>query len=397
MRFELDKGREKKSPDIWYIYWTEPNGRGRHKSTGTKDRGEAELVKALFVQQTHRPKDVRAEQMSLQSVLLKYYERHGHSRFAQGPIVYAQRDIQDYLPGVTVAGFDDALQRRYIDTMMQTGDPATWLPPPKGAERGAPQADTTVARRLRVLRAAINMLAKSGELARDTIPYIRVPEPTERDHKGTRALKLAQLQAWFKAARTPTEKLLLLLWLTTLCRPMQALELTWGQIDFEEGTIDFKVPGRRKTVKGRAKLLMCPTLRNFLRPLAGAADDPVVLSIRDGKKLAGYGNQIRDLREKSGVGGSAYGIRKAGASYLANISDVPLVQIQAMLAHKFAPGTPTGHYTEADLPAAVRSMEELIAKIEAPWLGSASQSTPESWEVVGSSQMQVLDFVSSPE
>ena len=47
--------------------------------------------------------------------------------------------MQDYLPGVIVAGFDDALQRLYIHTMMQTGDDtATWLPPPKGTERGAP-------------------------------------------------------------------------------------------------------------------------------------------------------------------------------------------------------------------------------------------------------------------
>ena len=409
MKFELDRNRKGYTPDVWYVYWVEPaKGKGlkqipRHKSTFTKDRGAAELVKAQLVIELDRPKDVSASEMSLQKVMLKYYERRGHSRFAQGPIKYAQREIEDYLPGVTVAGFDDALQVRYINTLMQTGEPEKWLPPPidpatgKPAARGEPQADTTVARRLRVLRAAVNMLVKSKELARDTVPYIQFPEPTERDDKAVKAVKLPQLQAWFKAASTLTEKLMLLIWLCTLCRAMQALDLTWGQIDFEEGTIDFKVPGRRITKKRRAKLLMCPALIAFLRPLAGAPDEHVILTYRDGKPVKGYSNQVRDLRKKSGSGGAPQGIRKAGASYLAN-AGVPVPQVQAMLAHNVAPGV-TWRYIEADLPAAVRTMQELVSKLEAPWVhpqsSSASQSAVDIWQPSGSREMEVIEFSST--
>ena len=260
------------------------------------------------------------------------------------------KDVWQYLGDSSIAEFDNDRQRKYIEAL-----------------QSAKQSDATINRRLSVLVAALNLAVEDGVIG--SAPHIHRPEATVRP--GVRRFSVDQLKAIFRQARAENERLMLLLWTTTLCRPGQVLDLTWDRVDFEEGTIDFNVPGRRITNKRRAKILMCPTLRVYL--LERRSSGYVLRSSRSKGKdgLKGFKNHVKRMIRRAGFAGSAYRIRKTAASYLAN-KGVPYIQIQQMMAHKVGDGE-TFRYTEADLPPALKAIEELLGELNVPWLPTAGE------------------------
>jgi integrase len=177
------------------------------------------------------------------------------------------------------------------------------------------------------------------------------------------------LKSVFAQARTETERRMLLIWTTTLCRPGQILDLTWDRVDFEEHSIDFNVPNMKITNKRRAKVLMYPTVAAYLEPQKPTCN--VVENTLTGAPLKGFKNIIKRMVRRAGLRGSAYRIRKCASSYLTN-AGVPTVQVQAMLAHKFADGA-TWRYNEADLPPVIRHLEALLKELNPQWLSVASE------------------------
>ncbi len=348
MRFYLKQGISPSSPNIYYVCWTDKHGRGQRRSTRTKDLSAAQLELSRLILEHDKPRDLRPEQVTLKYVLLRYWEKHGKTRNATLPIKYCMKDVWQYLGDCTIAEFDNDRQRKYIEAL-----------------QAAKQSDATIVRRLSVLVAALNIAVEDSVIG--FAPHIHRPEATVRP--GVRRFSVDELKAVFRQARTENERLMLLLWTTTLCRPGQVLDLTWNRVDFEEGTIDFNVPGRRITNKRRAKVLMCPTLRAYLRERR--ASGYVVQNSRSKGKdgLKGFKNQVKRMIRRAGLTGSAYRIRKTAASYLAN-KGVPYIQIQQMMAHKVGDGE-TFRYTEADLPPALKAIEELLGELNVPWLPTA--------------------------
>ena len=359
MRFYLKQGISPSAPNIYYVCWTDNHGRGQRRSTRTTDFSEAQVALSRFVLEHDKPRDLRPEQLTLKHVLLQYWEKKGKSRATTLPIKYCMKDIWEHLGDCTIAEFDSDRQRQYIEKLESVG-----------------QSGPTIARRLSVLVAALNVAVEDGVIG--SAPHIHRPEATVRP--GVRRFSVDELSAVFRQGRTENERLMLLLWTTTLCRPGQVLDLTWNRVDFEEGTIDFNVPGRRITNKRRAKVLMCPTLRAYL--LERRSSGYVLQNSRskgeDG--LKGFKNQVKRMIRRAGLTGSAYRIRKAGASYLANTA-VPYIQIQQMMAHKVGDGE-TYRYTEADLPPALKAIERLLTELNVPWLPSANRGRDVSIEAV---------------
>lgn len=284
--------------------------------------------------------------MTLQAVLLRYWQHHGRTRTARDPIRFTLAKVNEHLARVTVAEFDRARQRDFLAQLAADGCAAA-----------------TQARYMGVLRSALRRAADHGELP-PTPPLAR---PEAEEAEGVAPFTLDEMRAVLSACQTPSERMMVLLWVATACRPAAALDLTWDRVT--TATIDFRVPGSRITKKRRAIVPVAPTLGAYLE--AHRSVGPVVRSERTNevRAIRYFKPKFRRLCARAGVEGSPYRVRKFVATWL-RAHGVPEADVTAMLAHRFG-GTMTERYAHArpDFMAAARDgIERMLHALAPPWL-----------------------------
>jgi integrase len=359
----------KRNPNgYYYVTWTDrATGNTQHKTTGTKDKQDAEVVLAQMTLGHRMPRDLRPEQVKILEIVVAYAINGSKKLATKLPLKRALVHCAEYLGDVTLAQFTTSKQKWFIEQL------AEGLPPIEGEEKRPPLAGPTIQRRLTVIQCALNFAGEEGTIDKADVPKLSKPEQTYREGFGQRPFTLEEVRAIFAAARSENERKMLLVWVSTMCRPAQILDLTGDRIRLDEHSIDFRVPGAVITKKRRAKVMMCPSVYAYLTPRWESGLLVYNTTKDKGTKLKGFTNHIRRLVERAGIqskGMGAYRIRKFAASYLANrgIADVTL---KHFLAHKLSPEGETWRYIEADLPPAVRVLEAMLKEINPPWLSFA--------------------------
>jgi integrase len=274
----LDWHRNRK---IWYIAWSE-RGRSRERSTGTRDRGEAELALAEFINASNRnagPRDPAA--VLVTDTLADYLQDRTGEVAAVDRIAAAVKAMVPFFTGVMVAAVTKEACRAYIKS------------------RGKRSAGT-IRRELGVLAAAINNAHREGRITR-TVAVHLPHRPDPRDRWLTRKEAAGLVRA---ALREPRVRLYLPLFiltaLYTASRKEAILALRWPQVDLDAGRIDFNAPGARRTNKRRAKIPIPRKLLGHLRR-ARARGTEVGFVIEDN------GIRLRDVKR-----GFASACRRAG-------------------------------------------------------------------------------------
>jgi integrase len=124
----------------------------------------------------------------------------------------------------------------------------------------------TVRRDLTMLVAALNHAVKEGRMKVGDVPAIALPpenEPRLRwlsDAETARAFTVAAEISAERSRMSRVERWLFIAYHTG--RRKAAVEgLAWDRVDFELNTIDFEVPGRRRTKKRRGVAFMNAALR----------------------------------------------------------------------------------------------------------------------------------------
>lgn len=185
--------------------------------------------------------------------------------------------------------------------------------------------DGTVRRELVVLRAAMMMAWKQGEL-RDR-PYIGLPPaPPGRQ----RWLTSEEAAALLDAA-APRARLLILLALMTGARLGALLELTWDRVDLRRCVIDFRAPHPR--AQRRKRRAVVPIAEPLLDLLAAAKrqDESGGRVVRLGEWTAE--RLVRDAGERAGLGRvTPHVLRHTAATWMLGNS-VDLVGASRMLGH----------------------------------------------------------------
>jgi integrase len=277
-----------KKRGCFYIVWTE-RGRSRERSTGTADRGRAEIALAEFINLRARdagPRDPAA--ILITDVLADYAQEHGEETAAPWRIAAAIKGLVPFWQGLTVANVTREACRSFA--------------------KSRNRAPGTVRRELGVLRAAINHAHRNGRLTR--VVAVHLPDrPQGRDRWLTRA-EVARLVAGaigFTFAvcsdlRTREEKwvvwdreyaharlhlpLFILLGVYTGARKAAILSLRWSQVDTNAGRLDYNAPGARRTNKRRALIPVPAKLLGHLRR-ASKRGTPLGFVISDGGKRLG--------------------------------------------------------------------------------------------------------------
>ena len=348
MRFYL-RNDYKDRPGMFYIAWTDEHGRGCRASTRTRDHGAAQLALAKYILEHDTPRDQRPENVTVEAVMLRYWHHHGRTRFAKDAVRYALAHVTKQLPKVTVAEFDRARQRRFIRALADQG-----------------MKPSSIARYLGVIAAALNRAKDQGEIV--SVPELEKPELEQS--QGVEPFSLDELRAVMAAATSESERLMVLLWIGTGCRPGAVLDLTWDRVDFAAQAIDFRVPGRRMTKKRRTLPPMAPSLAAYLEAKRSVGYVIVRRTKKAVRPLAGFKMTMRRLAKRAGVEGSAYRIRKSVATWLRS-QGVPEAEVLAMLGHRFG-SSETERYARPEyLVAARAAIEQLLHKLAPPWLGLA--------------------------
>jgi integrase len=272
--------------------------------------------------------------------MVRYWEHHGRTRFATDVIRQTIRLVATRLPCLPLDQLTIPRQEQLIE----------------GLSPG------TARRYLAVVRAALEWAAARQEIERAP----RIKRLEVEDGPGALPYSLDELRRLLEAARAEHERRLLVLLLSTGARPQAVLQLTWDRI--KDGVANFHVPGRRRTKKRRARAPLPPSVASWLETRRGLG--PVVQWAD--RAMAGHRMTFERIAARAGVVGTAYGMRKALATWLRQ-QNVPEWEVGALLGHRVSSATTEryAHHRPDYMAATVAAVEALLAEIRPTWLDTA--------------------------
>ena len=232
---------------VYYLYYTDAQGRSRQRSTGTSDFQLAQVWRAEF----EGPQPVSLSD-GLITDLLSAYAQHAKESVADPQrIGYALTPLIEFCQGLYAHQIDESFCRRY----------RKWRQEGVSDKTARPISDGTVRRELTTLRAAVN-LGRHGDKARFWLPAEPDPRPEWLKEEEAAALLWAARQS--KKARRHLQ-LFIVLGLGTGQRKSAILGLKWSQIDVDQRRIDFRRVGVNATNKRRPIVPISPKLAGHLR------------------------------------------------------------------------------------------------------------------------------------
>jgi integrase len=229
-------------------------------------------------------------------VLNDYLQERGPKVVAPERIAYAVLALTDFFEGNSVADVTSHTCGRYVEK--------------RGRSAG------TTRRELGVLRAAIKYAHRSGRLTRPVgVELPTRPEPRARWLTRKEAARLV------RAARTPQARLYLplfiLIGLYTGRRKEAILSLRWPQVNFETRTINFEVPGRRRTNKKRGIIPIPPRLLPHLRRARRRGTDLGYVLHIDGNRIGDIKKGFAAACDRTGISGaSPHTLKHTAATWL---------------------------------------------------------------------------------
>jgi len=336
---------------VWYICWTERGIPGR-LSTRLRDRGQAELALARHVLIHGNPRHQAAEAVTVQSVVLRYWQHHGRNIASRDSVTAALKAVNTYLERVSVADFGLTRQEAFIRALRSDG-----------------LASSTIKRWMGIVGTALRWAHARQEVV-EIPPMVAVKSANE---EGERPATVEELRALCGACLHEHQRRFLLLMIGTAARPISVLELDWSRMDFESGTIAQSVPGVDHGKKRRPRVPMAASVRRYFEGKRSIG--PVVQW--NGKPLAGHKRLYAGLAERAGVEVGAYGIRKACATWMRQ-EGVPEWDVLGMLGHRAGSSQTEryAHWRPEFMRAAAESLERLIRAVDPPWMVGAAGIEP---------------------
>lgn len=305
-RYWLD--RRDDSP-FWYIFWTEGR-RTKRYSTRTRDRDQAEHIKAAFILERNRGRDDRPEAVGVSAVLSDYYDKHASRLPSKTQARIAIDRLTEFYGVSDVAKITPAAHDDYIA---------------KRRKEGA--GDETISRELSVLRAAVNRAVKYEWLSKAPhIPSLPKARPRERVLTRTEAAQF--LCTCRRKSKWRHVALFTRLCLYTGARPGAVLDLTWDRVDFGRRLIDLELPGRIETNKRRAVVPFEGALFTALERAKARAKTPHVIEYA-GEPVGSVRRAFKEVGKAAGLEGvTRYTLRHTAASWAAmrGVSGLPLAR-----------------------------------------------------------------------
>ena len=348
----------------WYIIWFE-NGQIRKKSTGTRNRIEADQALTRHNVEKDQPIDiVSSTKRNIADVLAAYADEqaiHVVSRVTIGFNIKALIPFWGHRP---VSDVRPVLCREYLKYRKE-----------EAKKKGKTASDATISRELGVLSAAIRHDYKQGRLAMP-VPVWKPAPSAPKDRWLTRE-EVVRLLNMARARQRPNSKqggkrthsfsrwhlaFFILMALYTAARKEALLTLQWSQVDLERGIIDLNKPGEKITNKRRAIVPIPNRLMTFLRIARSRASencaDEYVINYY-GKPVLRIDQSFRRVVADAGLKGvTPHTLRHTAATWMAQ-AGVPLWIIAKYLGHSSSRTTEKiyAHHNPSFLMEAKQALE----------------------------------------
>jgi integrase len=310
--------------------------RPRHTLDVRKDANDAELRAALIAFATKREAQiVRASAVTV-SVILGLYAK---DRERDGKVIENIksdiRQIEPFFGAMAPQDITPDVCRAYTK---------------EEADKG--RAGSTVLTRLSRLRAALKWAIPNKFMHKDDMPAMWFPQPSAPRDRVLTDNEVVALLDELDNEHTQHVRLFVMLCLLTGGRTSAVLELTWDRVDFDNGSINLKVPKvadiMKKTVKkGRARVHMVETLRTELLQAKQNAVGKTVVEY-NGQPIKSVKTALTKALVRAGIadGASAHTLRHTAATW-AEEGLVNDTHVAKMLGHKNV-STTRANYTHGE-------------------------------------------------
>lgn len=283
---------------IWCIAWS-VNRRTQRRSLGTRDRDLAETRYQTYLAESKRT--TRPSRVTVADCIAGYLEAT--------PQVAGRKALAWFSPKLP-EHIDKQACTDYADSRTACGIR------PK-----------TIHTELGLLRTALIWAEHEGWLAK--APYIHRPDPGGPSDRWLTREEAESLKA---GCVMPHVRLFVEIALHTAARPGAILDLTWAQVSFDLGRVDFNPPGRSRTRKGRAIVPMTPGARAALKSAhEGRRGDYVVNWA--GERVAKIKKGFAEACRRAGLERvTPKTLRHTAATWMAE-AGVPMRKISLYLGH----------------------------------------------------------------
>lgn len=229
----------------WYRTWFDAEARQtRRSSLGTADLREAQIRLAEWVAGNARMRDEPVEETLLETVLLRYWERHARHVASARSQRHSLSYWSEFFPGVMITELTIERQEQFV----------AWL-------RSRGLSSSMIKKIVGVAKWALNFAYRRQEItAPPHIIAVREKRPPMR------RLSIDEVRRLIGAIDTPHVKMFVMLALNTLSRPGALLELTRFQCDLDARVIYLNPHGREQTKKRRPIVPITGTLFPYIEP-----------------------------------------------------------------------------------------------------------------------------------
>lgn len=321
----------------------------RRASLGTQDFAEAKQALDDWFVLEHQKKGQSSQEVTIAAIFARYYEKYGSKLKSHKNTSLCLRYWLDFHQDATLAEAADLSRQEAF---------RYWLRDEKG------QGLNSVLKIITVGKSAFNWAYKRGEI--EQVPYFELVKPPMPEPKG-RHLEVSEVARLLSEANHPHLKLFILMMVGTAARPQAVLDLTYGQIDFEQNLIDLNPIGRTVTRNKIRPVVKLPLLlKPVLQHLQATSKSQAVIEF-NGKPVKGVRSSWRKLRDRAGLDGKVqpYSFRRTMARYM-RIKGVPAWEVAEQLGHKTTGYQITEIYTSHSpdyLEKAVAAIDSFFGEI----------------------------------
>ncbi len=310
--------RRKDSP-IWWVSYSDANGRRTRRPTGTKDLKEARALEAKWTLEAHAQRQWDAEPTrTFDDLMLAYLQATQSENRSAARNRRCARHLYAEFSGRVLTEIKAIDIRNYI-----------------AKRRAAGIKDATINRELAVLCAAINYARREWEWE---IPNPVMGRKPKQGEGRVRWLTDDEAAALLRAAETVRKHLVdfLHLALNTGCRKQEMLGLEWSRVDFTNGL--FYLGAEHTKGKRRGSIPMNDAARQALLNRARfrtlyCPDSPWVFCSKKGKRILDVKKSFRTACRKAGIKEfRIHDLRHTCAAWLVQ-AGVPLASIRELLRH----------------------------------------------------------------
>lgn len=317
---------------VYYIHWSEDR-RSKRQSTGEKEEVAAQIYLGEWLKGEAADRDGLTPSYQVSDLWTLYNERHVEKNCVDTTASNTcWNNLKVHFGALTLAAITqpdkDGVDKieEYI-LLRQEGE--------IGKCEAAPG---TIRGELARLKACFNWCAdaKRKIIGVADVPVFDLPPDSRPRDRWLRAPEIQKLMTTAAEMRPETRlsRVERFLWLAleTSARLTAILELTWDRVDFELNTINYNVPGRRRTKKRRVVVPISSSLRPIL---LRAHEERETELVCDNLSLSIW-RGVKAVAKRAGIEGvSPHVLRHTAATHMLR-RGVPIWQVAGVLGNTVA-------------------------------------------------------------